>query len=583
LQAVVVRRRDYAEIARQRERNVHGVNRYLEPTLAIGSSIIAEPIAGIAGLASLPFGGAEVAAQAVEDVTSALTFIPPSEAGIEGMEAVGDSILGAFGEAFIDASQKSGDFAYDVTGSPAAAAAAHSLPTAALEALGINIFGKAGKAAAKANMHTPKMTLGGVKLKSDHVKLARNELARRGIDIDNLVGPEKSAATRYAKALGVPAVARREGYRQTGGTEIERTALGDRNIVTPEDLEGSVLVPVVGDRSLTGGTLTQVGGVPLDRSVMIEGGPDFPLERQGTGLGWASMPGAASSKQANITKAAMSTGRDPIGVYSAMGPDAINFSTPVAEAMVSQIPALKIPKKMLREFDKEVRKIDPSFVGLESTEVFDQMMGRGEYPMNGAGALRKTIVTEMSKAKWRDKGFPVYEDVAEAVTDSRLSDLEVGDSGFSMFEGIPNQELAIDPGHQSYSRGIPGEYVGGLEQSLPPEVMFPDVMDSLSQQINKAGVPLPREQRVGALRSKHLWQEATPEWVDNASTYLEQARKALNEGGMARLTELTKNGTVPAAVASAVIMEQEVSGSSDEELSSILSESTYDEVMAGAR
>jgi hypothetical protein len=71
--------------------------------------------------------------------------------------------------------------------------------------------------------------------------------------------------------------------------------------------------------------------------------------------------------------------------------------------------------------------------------------------------------------------------------------------------------------------------------------------------------------------------------VDNASTYLEQARKALNEGGMARLTELTKNGTVPAAVASAVIMEQEVSGSSDEELSSILSESTYDEVMAGAR
>jgi len=138
------------------------LKRFGEPALAIGSGIIAEPIAGIAGVAQTlnPFAEEGAGAQAVEDVQEALTFQPRTQEGKEGLQAVGDSVVGQLGEIISGAEEKIGDTALELTGSPLIAAVATTLPSAILEAVGLRSFSKAGKAAAKANIGTVRSGVG---------------------------------------------------------------------------------------------------------------------------------------------------------------------------------------------------------------------------------------------------------------------------------------------------------------------------------------------------------------------------------------------------------------------------------------
>ena len=142
-----------------------------EPALAIGSGIIAEPIAGLAGIAQTlnPFAEEGSGAQAVMGVQEALTFQPRTQEGKEGLQAVSESIVGQFGEVIGAAEQKLGDAAFDLTGSPLVAAGAATLPSAVLEALGLRQLSKAGRLSAKANLGTLKSIIGGAGLDADKV------------------------------------------------------------------------------------------------------------------------------------------------------------------------------------------------------------------------------------------------------------------------------------------------------------------------------------------------------------------------------------------------------------------------------
>jgi hypothetical protein len=117
-----------------------------EPAMAMGSSIVAEPVAGLAGLAALPYGS-DNAANAVKYYQDLLSYSPKTDSGKAGMQAVG-AALAPIGEAIESASSGAGDYVYDKTGSPALATAAYSAPTAAMELLGlkgVNAASKAGK------------------------------------------------------------------------------------------------------------------------------------------------------------------------------------------------------------------------------------------------------------------------------------------------------------------------------------------------------------------------------------------------------------------------------------------------------
>jgi len=105
----------------------------LEPALTVGSGMVAEPVAGLAGLASLPFG-AEQAAQNVASTREALTIPPLSREGTQGLQALGGA-LQPVGEALQSLQKGAGEAGFGVAG-PIGGAIGEALPTASLMALG---------------------------------------------------------------------------------------------------------------------------------------------------------------------------------------------------------------------------------------------------------------------------------------------------------------------------------------------------------------------------------------------------------------------------------------------------------------
>ena len=102
------------------------------------SGAIAEPVAGLAGIAQSlnPFADEGAGAKAVESTREALTYKPRSDAGQSQQQALGE-LLAPVGEALSESEKFLGENTLKLTGSPALAAMAHSLPTAALELIGV--------------------------------------------------------------------------------------------------------------------------------------------------------------------------------------------------------------------------------------------------------------------------------------------------------------------------------------------------------------------------------------------------------------------------------------------------------------
>jgi hypothetical protein len=100
------------------------------------SSAIAEPIAGLSGLVASAFGGVDAGVDTVKLVRDAITFEPRSKEGKAQLKAVGEFVK-PLGDALNETESFLGNSVLDATGSPALAAIAHSLPTAALEVFGV--------------------------------------------------------------------------------------------------------------------------------------------------------------------------------------------------------------------------------------------------------------------------------------------------------------------------------------------------------------------------------------------------------------------------------------------------------------
>ena len=79
----------------------------------------------------------------------------------------------------------------------------------------------------------------------------------------------KSAATKYKKLLETsPAFKRKEARRlKSSGPVVDIRDIGEGRIVKPEDFMGQVIVPVAGDRTVTGHTLLELGGHKLKNPV----------------------------------------------------------------------------------------------------------------------------------------------------------------------------------------------------------------------------------------------------------------------------------------------------------------------------
>ena len=345
----------------------------------------------------------------------------------------------------------------------------------------------------------------------------------------------KKAMNKYDKAMrGSTAFRAREKLRSDIENQTTSLDIGERKILDPNDLIGKVGVPVVGDPSVTGKKLQTIGGVDLDSPIEIEGGSNFPLRYEDQGYGWASMKTAADKKQTNFLNAQKITdGSDPVGIFSAMGRDSLNFSTPIANAMYSQAIKLPLAKADVIEFDRNVRygpkdskakepKGISRWVGLNDPDALDQLLGEGKYQREGSGELRKYFVEVMESAKFRDRGFPLKEDVYAEAIQPELQSAQIGDAGFSIFDAVPGSQTFQKEGvHKSYDTVIPGTYLGGLEQNIPSRVMFPKVYEDLDARKNTKNEPFTESQKTGSLVMRNdLYQPLDEQWAEGVSNYM---------------------------------------------------------------
>ena len=128
-----------------------------EAALTVATGAIAEPIAGLGGIATLASGKSpEEAARIVEETRQALTFTPKSEKGKKALQETGD-FLKPMAELFEKAEKGLGDRVMERTNSPALAALSTTLPTLATELIGVG----AGKAAISATKKIKNMQKAG--------------------------------------------------------------------------------------------------------------------------------------------------------------------------------------------------------------------------------------------------------------------------------------------------------------------------------------------------------------------------------------------------------------------------------------
>lgn len=346
---------------------------------------------------------------------------------------------------------------------------------------------------------------------------------RKGGDAakEGMTAAEKAWMTRMEKVARNKGVQHREAMRQGDTIVDDVVTMNPRTIITPEDLVGKVGVQVQGDRSRTGAVIRALRGIPLDEPVALQGGPAYAqlAKEMNTGGAWASMKGAASGKQKQFDRAAEMTGRDPVGVYSAMGLEGVNFATPVAEAMIKQLRVLRPNKAAIAAADKEIKRYAPDFVGLQSPDVLAQALGKDGFSMEGAGQIRKAIAERLMKAEYQNQGFPVYDDIIDAVTQAELKNVPIGASGFTVFRAKPNAGLIekadVTMPHGSYDTVIPGDYMGGLARSVPPDVMFPKIYER-QRALGRTPTQIHRSLQV----NNQDFEVFDQQWLDGVMDYL---------------------------------------------------------------
>jgi hypothetical protein len=287
-------------------------------------------------------------------------------------------------------------------------------------------------------------------------------------------------------------------------------------IASPEKMQGGAIVPFVGDRSAAGQNLLGVGDVKFQTPVQLEGGYDFMRMQSPTGSIWASEKGASQALQNKINAAAEVGKGDVFGVYSAMGPESMNFNTMMSDALLEQMKAGKISKKNIAAFDREVRSLRPEWKGVMSPE------SRAQLETNGA--LRHVFVDRMQLDKFQNAGFPNIAYTRYAITDPLLLNEPMYSGGLAIGKMKPGAELITNPvsPHKTYDTQLAGEYFGGFEQSVPKEILFPDWYKARRAQ----GIP-----ESGDVRSFQLSKPIQPtnqEWLDNLMNYVETQKSLLD-------------------------------------------------------
>ena len=307
-------------------------------------------------------------------------------------------------------------------------------------------------------------------------------------------------------------------------TGAERPLPKDINI---EDLKGNVMMGISGDPTITGHTVHGVAGRELKHPSPQHGGPLYGLGHDANSF-WASNLGAARGVQNRARELGEAYEAPVIGNYVMMGPDSYSYAQHFADANLQNIRPELMTKSQIEGFNKMVRegypyidskkvrrqRVFPSFPGIENPEeAYLHFAIDPDMRKHFGNLMQMPTVTEKFN-------LPSGLDVAHAVTEPSLRDLEIGVTGKSMGLMRPDiKDLKLSE-HPTYSHDIPGEFMGGLKYPVPYELSFPDTLKSVRENPKQA------PQEFGSFKMVGPRQTIDQQLIDEIKQY-EEMMKAL--------------------------------------------------------
>jgi len=260
----------------------------------------------------------------------------------------------------------------------------------------------------------------------------------------------------------------------------QRNSASWRDALTP--FKGGTLIGLGGDRSRLG-RLTHINGKPLAWDVDLHAGHDYMLEPN-RGAVWANAPGHTTGIDRMIAKAAE---KGPIiGAFQPMGPQSVDSSHNMVDALLAQIPSSGISKKDAKAFDDALKagmhapdakkraafaKAMEGWPGILNAKAASDFMR----PERGfSGTHRSAFVGLMDKKDRRVEGFPSVGITRVAITNPELRDVPNSTVGHRLVELDPDElmrQATRGFNHSTYQSDTGGRYLADVP-SLPRHQVF---------------------------------------------------------------------------------------------------------------
>jgi hypothetical protein len=310
--------------------------------------------------------------------------------------------------------------------------------------------------------------------------------------------------------------------------------------------KGSRFINLGGDRS-NFGRLTHINEQELAWPIDLHAGTKY-MREPSPGAIWANAPEVATSLK-NAVREEAERG-DVYGIFSPMGPQAVDSSHNMFDALMAQIPNQKISKKDAKAFDQAIMSGFHVGSGPEAQKMAEKLAQwpginnpkeASEFARSLGGGDRRAIVQYMDTAGWRNKGFPMVGETRAAITDPELRGLPKGMMGHRIVkfnpENITPESVAFE--HSTYPVPTGGEYVGDVPPVLRHYVMPEAIEEMVKQPAKDLSIihpfsvdPKGRDSARKFFEEQKLRQEVNQRFLDSVMKGMErQSQYGLKRGG----------------------------------------------------
>jgi hypothetical protein len=321
-------------------------------------------------------------------------------------------------------------------------------------------------------------------------------------------------------------------------SQVYQPRMGDINMALP------------GDFTLSDVELKSLMGEPIGSRQ--QGGSRYGLGHMDaeTPLFYASNEVPAQGVQNKATDLSDLFGAERIiGQHMAMGPVATNFAQHFADANLRYTDYSKLKPQDMYQFDKIISEgFVTSKKDKKTGETIYKIVDFPDWPgiadpqaalaaMENNPEMRKFYNRIMQTPKITEPlGLPNGQDVRYAITSPDLRDMEVNLTGHGVGQLVPNAPLTDTAQHNTYSKGIPGMYLGHQEVLTPFAISFPDAAQHIISTKNP-------QDFTGTIQKVFPHQRVDQQFIDE----MEQYRKRIKE-----LTGQKKGGAIKKAEGGAI-------------------------------